>query len=92
MAGSRSTPSDVNEEVKLSGHVMMVFTAIGKFITFMFRKTHFETVVAEIYGLGNFLRNCTIGKIGDTQFIPNTLLQHELKVVKQFPTKLKEPT
>ena len=76
----------------MSSHVMMVFTAVGKFINFMFRKTHFETVVADIFGLGYFLRNCTIGKIGDTEFIPSNLLQQEIKIIKHFPTKLKEPT
>ena len=42
----------------------MLFTAIGKFVAFMFRKTHYETVVADIFGFGNFIRNCTIGKLG----------------------------
>ena len=68
---------------------MTVFTTIGKFINFMFRKTHFETVVADIYGIGSFLRNCTIGKIGDTEFIPSNMLQHEIKVFKTFPSKLR---
>ena len=54
------------DEVKTAGHVMMLLTAIGKFVSFMFRKTHYETVVAEIFGLGTFIRNCTIGKIGVT--------------------------
>ena len=49
---------------------MMLFTAIGKFVAFMFRKTHYETVIAEIFGMGSFVRNCTIGKIGDTEFYP----------------------
>lgn len=53
----------------------MIFTTIGKFIAFMFRKTHYETVIADIYGLGTFIRNCTIGQIGDTEFYPNFLLQ-----------------
>ena len=51
----------------------MMFTAIGKFVTFMFRKTHYETVIADIFGFGNFIRNCTIGKIGVTQFYPSSL-------------------
>ena len=52
----------------------MIFTAIAKFAAFMFRKTHYETVIADIYGLGTFMRNCTIGKIGDTDFYPCWLL------------------
>ena len=53
---------------------MMIFTAIGKFVAFMFRKTHYETVIADIFGMGNFIRNCTIGKIGVTQFYPGSVL------------------
>jgi hypothetical protein len=45
---------------------MMLYTAIGKFVAFMFRKTNYETVIADIYGFGNFIRNCSIGKIGVT--------------------------
>ena len=74
-----------------SNNVMMIFTTIGKFIAFMFRKTHYETVVADIYGLGTFIRNCTIGQIGDTEFYPNFLLQQSTSFVKQYPTQLKEP-
>ena len=51
----------------------MLFTAIGKFLGFMFRKTHYETVIADIFGLGSFIRNCTVGKIGVTQFYPSAL-------------------
>lgn len=70
----------------------MLFTAIGKFVAFMFRKTHYETVIADIFGLGNFIRNCTIGKIGVTQFYPSALFQQELRIFKKFPQNLKEPT
>mmetsp|Transcript_27132 Transcript_27132/g.33706 ORF Transcript_27132/g.33706 Transcript_27132/m.33706 type:complete len:151 (+) Transcript_27132:177-629(+) len=70
----------------------MLFTAIGKFVAFMFRKTHYETVIADIFGLGNFIRNCTIGKIGVTQFFPSPLFQQELRVFKKYPSNLKEPT
>lgn len=68
-----------------AGNVMMLFTAIGKFVAFMFRKTHFETVIADVYGFGNFIRNCTIGKIGVTQFYPSATFAVELKIYKQFP-------
>ena len=44
----------------------MLFTAMGKFVAFMFRKTHYETVIADVYSFGIFIRNCTIGKIGQT--------------------------
>lgn len=70
----------------------MLFTAIGKFVAFMFRKTHYETVIADVFGLGNFIRNCTIGKIGTTQFYPSSLFSQELRVFKKYPTNLKEPT
>ena len=70
----------------------MLFTAIGKFVAFMFRKTHYETVIADIFGLGNFIRNCTIGKIGVTQFYPSAIFQQELRIFKKYPQNLKEPT
>ena len=60
----------------------MVFTAIGKFLAFMFRKTHYETVIADIFGFGNFIRNCTIGKIGVTQFYPTNTLAADIKIFK----------
>ena len=72
-------------------HVLILFTAIGKFVAFMFRKTHYETVIAEIFGMGSFVRNCTIGKIGDTEFYPGVQLQQELRLNKGFPSQLKEP-
>lgn len=58
----------------------------------MFRKTHYETVIADIFGFGTFIRNCTIGKIGVTQFYPSIAFQQALGIVKQYPTTLKEPT
>lgn len=69
----------------------MLFTAIGKFVSFMFRKTHYETVIADVYGLGTFMRNCTIGHIGQTEFYPCFLLQQETRLTKQYPTSVKEP-
>jgi hypothetical protein len=70
----------------------MVFTTIGKFVAFMFRKTHFETVIADVFYFGTFMRNCTIGNIGETEFIPSTLLQQETKVFKSQTMDVKEPT
>jgi len=72
---------------------MMIFTAIGKFVAFMFRKTHYETVVADIFGIGIFIRNCSLGKtLGETQFYPAIALQQELRLSKMPPAQLKEPT
>ena len=65
---------------------MLLFTAIGKFVAFMFRKTNYETVIADIFGMGSFIRNCTIGKIGETQFYPALQLQQELRLNKPYPT------
>ena len=53
-------------EIKAASNVMMLYTAIGKFVAFMFRKTHYETVIADIFGFGVFIRNCSMGKIGVT--------------------------
>ena len=54
------------DEAQTVSHVLMIFTAIGKFVCLMIRKTNYETVVADIFGFGNFIRNCTIGKLGMT--------------------------
>ena len=37
--------------------VQSVFKCIGNFLNFMFRKTHYEWVVAEVFSFGTFLRN-----------------------------------
>ena len=71
--------------------VMLIFTTVGKFLSFMFRKTHYETVIAEIYGLGTFMRNCTVGHLGDTDFYPSFMMQQETRFVKQYPSSVKEP-
>ena len=71
-----------------------MFTAIGKFVAFMFRATQYETVIADIFGLGTFIRNCTqstIRKIGEIQFYPAMKLQQELRYNIKYPTKLPEP-
>ena len=69
-SGGDGSFSDANQT---QNHVLMLFTAIGKFAAFMFRKTHYETVIADVFGFGHFIRNCTIGKIGVTQFYPQPL-------------------
>ena len=91
LASSDNDPT-LNDETQINSHVLMLFTAIGKFVAFMFRKTHYETVIADVFGLGNFIRNCTIGKIGTTQFFPSSLFSQELRIFKKYPTNLKEPT
>jgi len=65
-----------------SNNVQMIFTAIGKFVGFMFRKTNYETVIADVYGFGTFIRNCTVGHIGKTEFYPCFLLQQETRFNK----------
>lgn len=70
---------------------MLLLTAIGKFVAFMFRKPKFETVIAEVFGFGTFIRNCTLGRMGVNNFYPGTVLAAELKIFKQFPTHYKEP-
>ena len=67
---ANSGDAKLSDESQTATHVLMLFTAIGKFVAFMFRKTNYETVIADIFGLGSFIRNCTIGKIGVTQFYP----------------------
>ena len=87
-AGQETTGPNVNQQ----NNVMMIITAIGKFAAFMFRKTNYETVIADVFGLGTFIRNCTIGHIGETEFYPCFLMQQETRFVKQYPTSLKITT
>lgn len=84
--------SQFRDEAQTASHVLMLCTAIGKFVAFMFRKTHYETVVADVFGFGSFVRNCTIGKMGVTQFYPSSLFAQELRIFKKFPSNLREPT
>jgi len=88
---AQSEDSNFRDENKTTNTVMILMTAIGKFVAFMFRKTNYETVIADIFGLGSFIRNCTIGKIGVTQFYPTSLFSQELRIFKKYPTTLKEP-
>ena len=34
--------------------IVLLIWAIGKFLTFVFRKNNYETVIFDIFGLGNF--------------------------------------
>ena len=83
---STTQVSTFSDTSKTANSVMLLFTAIGKFVAFMFRKTNYETVIADIFGMGSFIRNCTIGKIGETQFYPALQLQQELRLNKPYPT------
>lgn len=74
----QSDDSSFRDETQTASNVMMLFTGIGKFVSFMFRKTHYETVIADIFGFGTFIRNCTIGKIGVTHFYPTVVFQMQL--------------
>ena len=80
------------DEAQTASHVLMLFTAIGKFVALMLRKTNYETVVADIFGIGNFIRNCTIGKMGETHFYPSALFAQELRIFNKMPVTFKEPT
>lgn len=48
--------------------VQSVYKCIGNFLNFMFRKTQYEWVVAEVFTLGTFLRN---SKANNTEFVPS---------------------
>lgn len=48
--------------------VQSVFKCIGNFLNFMFRKTHYEWVVAEVFSFGTFLRNSSTKQ---SEFIPS---------------------
>ena len=71
----QSDDASFRDETQTASQVMMLLSGIGKFVSFMFRKTHYETVIADIFGFGTFIRNCTIGKIGVTQFYPTAAFQ-----------------
>lgn len=74
-----------------ANQVLMMITAIGKFMAFMFRKTHYETVIAEVFGIGTFIRNCSVGQIGETNFYPTSLLSKETLIAPKMPSVHKEP-
>ena len=88
---AQSGDSNFKDEQQTVNTILIMFTAIGKFVAFMFRKTNYETVVADVFGMGHFIRNCTIGKIGVTQFFPSAILANESRIFKKYPTDLKEP-
>lgn len=88
---SSDDPS-LKDQAQMANHVLMLFTAIGKFVAFMFRKTHFETVIADVFGFGTLIRNCSMGKVGVTSFYPTPLFQQEVRIFNKYPTSLKEPT
>lgn len=48
----------------------------------MFKKTHYEWVIADIFNFGTILRNNTTGQ---TEFIPSSILQLETHISKSMP-------
>lgn len=39
------------------GQVQSVYKCIGKFLSYMYKKTHYEQVAADIFAFGTVLRN-----------------------------------
>ena len=68
--------------------VQSVYKCIGNFLNFMFRKTHYEWVVAEVFTLGTFLRN---SNANTTEFVPSHQMQLETGISRAMPSKLQEP-
>ena len=55
----------------------------------MFKKNNFETVIADIFSLGQFVKNTSLNQ---SEFIPCLLLQQEALLSKSPSIKLREPT
>ena len=68
--------------------VQSVFKCIGNFLNFMFRKTHYEWVVAEVSSFGTFLRNSNTKR---SEFIPSHQMQLETGLSRAMPNRLQEP-
>ena len=69
--------------------VLAVFKCIGNFISFMFRKTQYEWVTAEVFLLGSALRNSSTHH---AEFVPSHSLTQETRIYRAFPEKIKEPS
>ena len=69
--------------------VLAVFKCIGNFITFMFRKTQYEWVTADIYMLGSALRNSSNNS---AEFVPSHSLTQECRIARAMPSKMQEPS
>ena len=68
--------------------VEAVYKCIGKFIDFMFKKKHYDCVIAEIANFGTVLRNNTTDI---AEFIPASQLQIETHISKPMLSKIPEP-
>lgn len=55
----------------------------------MFKKTNFETVIADVFSFGQFIKNTSLNQ---SEFNPCLLLQQEALLSKTPNIKLKEPT
>lgn len=75
-----------NEATLTPQQVGSVFKCIGKFISYMFKKTQYEWVVSDIFAFGTVLRNNTTGAPID--FIPAHVLQLETQISKSMPARL----
>lgn len=66
--------------------VHSVYKCIGKFISYMFKKTtQYEWAIADIFSFGTVLRNNNV-----SYFVPATCLSLETHVSKALPHKITE--
>ncbi len=68
--------------------VQSVYKCMGNFLNFMFRKSHYEWVVAEVFSFGTFLRNSNTNM---SEFVPSHQMQLETGISRAMPNKLQEP-
>ena len=84
----RATSKDQGSTLTVA-QVEAVYKCIGKFIDFMFKKKHYDCVIAEIANFGTVLKNNTTDV---AEFIPASQLQIETHFSKSMPTKIPEPS
>jgi len=79
LSTSESSPLTPNQ-------VHSVYKCMGKFISFMFKKTqNYEWVLADIQSFGTVLRNNNV-----SYFVPSTGLSLETHISKTLPSKITE--
>lgn len=61
-----------NDATLTPQQVNSVYKCIGKFISYMFKKTQYEWVVSDIFAFGTVVRSNTAG--GPSEFIPAHVL------------------
>jgi len=71
--------SEKQSESPTPHQVQSIYKCLGKFISFMFKKAHYEWVAADISSFGSVVRNTSTS---NTQFVPASCLIAEIGQTK----------